>query len=168
MDWVAHSSKWLDLIKKYRYVLLVLLAGIFLMALPESDKTQPQTEPVSPVAETKPDLQVSLAEILSQIEGAGKVRVLLTQAAGEKTLYQTDEDITAGENSSDIRRDTVIVTDSDRVQSGLIQQVNPPTYLGAIVLCQGADSASIRLSIVEAVANVTGLSTDKITVLKMK
>ena len=32
----------------------------------------------------------------------------------------------------------------------------------------GADSASVRLAIVSAVGSVTGLSTDKITVLKMK
>ena len=55
-----------------------------------------------------------------------------------------------------------------RKQTGLVQQVNPPTYLGAVIVCQGADSASVRLAIVEAVGSVTGLSTDKITVLKMK
>jgi len=49
-----------------------------------------------------------------------------------------------------------------------VQQVNPPTYLGAVIVCQGADSASVRLAIVSAVGSVTGLSTDKITVLKMK
>ena len=62
---------------------------------------------------------------------------------------------------------TVIIS-SNREESGLIQQIHPPIYQGAIILCQGADSAAVRLSIVDAVANVTGLSTDKITVLKMK
>ena len=117
-------------------------------------------------AETEPrqDLQTGLEEILSQIQGAGRVRVLLTQREGERTVYQTDEDST----SSGIRSDTVLLNGSDRSQTGLVQQVNPPTYLGAVIVCQGADSASVRLAIVSAVGSVTGLSTDKITVLKMK
>ena len=93
-----------------------------------------------------------------------RVRVLLTQREGERTVYQTDEDST----SSGIRSDTVLLNGSDRSQTGLVQQVNPPTYLGAVIVCQGADSASVRLAIVSAVGSVTGLSTDKITVLKMK
>ena len=79
-------------------------------------------------------------------------------------MYQTDEDSA----SSGVRSDTVLLNGPDRSQTGLVRQVNPPTYLGAVIVCQGADSASVRLAIVEAVGSVTGLSTDKITVLKMK
>ena len=168
MDWAEVSNRGMEFIKKYRYVLLVLLAGIFLMALPDGEKAQTETEVPAIESTAQPTLQDSLAEILSQIEGAGKVRVLLTQAAGEQTIYQTDEDISTSENSSDIRRETVIITDSGRGETGLIRQVNPPTYLGAVVLCQGADSAKVRLAIVEAVMSVTALSSDNITVLKMK
>ena len=168
MDWAEVSNRGMEFIKKYRYVLLVLLAGIFLMALPDGEKAQTETEVPAIESTAQPTLQDSLAEILRQIEGAGKVRVLLTQAAGEQTIYQTDEDISTSENSSDIRRETVIITDSGRGETGLIRQVNPPTYLGAVVLCQGADSAKVRLAIVEAVMSVTALSSDNITVLKMK
>ena len=132
----------------------------------KSEEPEVQSQP----AETQPppELQDSLADILSRIAGAGKVEVLLTEAAGEQICYQTDEDISTGENASDMRRETVLVTNADREETGLVKQVNPPTYLGAIVLCQGADNATIRLSIVEAVMSVTGLSSDRITVLKMQ
>ena len=40
--------------------------------------------------------------------------------------------------------------------------------MGAIVVCQGGDNATVRLAIIEAVSNVTGLGADKISVLKMK
>lgn len=157
MDWVTLRSRGKELVRKYRYVLLVVLAGLFLMALPDGKNTKAAPEP-------RQDLQTGLEEILSQIQGAGRVRVLLTQREGERTVYQTDEDST----SSGIRSDTVLLNGSDRSQTGLVQQVNPPTYLGAVIVCQGADSASVRLAIVSAVGSVTGLSTDKITVLKMK
>ena len=80
----------------------------------------------------------------------------------------TDDDITYAENSRDTRKKTVVVTGSSREETGLVSQLLPPTYRGAVILCQGADNAQVRLSIVEAVSNATGLSTDKISVLKMK
>ena len=164
MDWVTLRSRGKELVKKYRYVLLVVLAGLFLMALPDGKNAKAEPQPIAAETESRQDLQSDLEEILSQIHGAGRVRVLLTQREGERTVYQTDEDST----SSGERQDTVLLNEADRSQMGLVRQVNPPTYLGAIIVCQGADSASVRLAIVQAVGSVTGLSTDKITVLKMK
>lgn len=166
MDWVTIKSRGMEGLKRYKYVLAVILAGIFLMALPEKKTEAPKTAQV-PAAQ-EPSLQESLSELLSHLEGAGKVKVLLTQSEGSKTLYQTDEDRSAGETTTDRRIKTVLVTNSAREETGLIRQVNPPTYQGAIVLCQGGDNDRIRLAIVEAVANATGLTTDHITVLKMK
>jgi stage III sporulation protein AG len=102
------------------------------------------------------------------IRGAGKVQVLLTVAAGEEYLYQTNSDISTSANGSEARTDTVTVTDSQRNDTGLLRQVNPPVYLGAVVVCQGADRAEVRLAIVEAVSTYTGLGADRISVLKMK
>ena len=62
----------------------------------------------------------------------------------------------------------MIITDSDRKEEGLITQVDPPVYQGAIIVCQGADRGAVRLAIVEAVSRVTGLGADRISVLKMK
>ena len=164
MDWVTLRSRGKELVRKYRYVLLVVLAGLLLMALPDGKNAKADPEPAAAETESRQDLQTDLEEILSQIQGAGRVRVLLTQREGEQTVYQTDEDSA----SSGVRSDTVLLNGADRSQTGLVQQVNPPTYLGAVIVCQGADSASVRLAIVAAVGSVTGLSTDKITVLKMK
>lgn len=166
MDWLAVKEKAGYFLRKYRYVLLILLVGIVLMCLPGGE--EPEQERVSPEQtdgmSATPDPEERLRQILSQIEGAGKVEVLLTPLAGEETVYQTDEDLSANGD----RMETVIITDAQRAQHGLVKQVNPPVYLGAVVVCQGADRATVRLAIVEAVANATGLGADKISVLKMK
>lgn len=168
MDWISVSSKWMDYIKKYRYVALVLLAGLVLMALPEGEDAQENTIQAKEETVCQENLEDALSQILSQIEGAGKVKVLLTEAAGEEILYQTDQDISQSEQGRDDRRETVLVTDTQRSQEGLIRQVNPPQYQGAIVLCQGAGSPAVKLSVAEAVSDATGLTFDRITVLKMK
>ena len=41
-----------------------------------------------------------------------------------------------------------------------------PTYRGALVVCQGGDRAEVKLAVTEAVAALTGLSADRITVAK--
>ncbi len=130
------------------------------MLLPE------RTEPVesAPIVESIPTLEERLEALLGQIEGAGQVRVLLTEESGRETVFQTDSQI-SGESRSD---DTVLVEDNDRAEIGLVRQTLEPVYRGAVVLCQGADRPSVKLAIVEAVRCVTGLGADAISVLKMK
>lgn len=153
--------------EKYKYVLLILLLGIFLMALPQKQKNdrQPEQSAAVPEDQSADSMEKRLEAILSQVDGAGGVRVLLTEAAGEEIIYQTD--LAPGMDGTS-RVDTVIISGSSRAEGGLVRQINPPTYLGAIILCQGAKSAAVRLAITEAVANATGLRYDRITILKLK
>lgn len=168
MEWKSWVSQITEFLKKYRYAALVLLLGVVLMLIPaggeETEQAAPQEIQVQPVQ----TMQEQLEDILSQIQGAGKVRVLLSYASGEEILYQTNDDIVTGTDSSTIRQDTVTVTDADRNETGLVKQVIPAAYLGAIILCQGADSASVRLAIADAVSKITGLGTNQISILKMK
>ncbi len=160
------KEKILNWVGKNKYVILVLLIGLAFLLIPQKSTTE-KTEQTQPVQLQQTDITQELTQILSQVDGAGKVKVMLTVKTGQTTVYQFDESVSGGENGSE-NRDTVIITDSDRVQSGLIQRIDPPQYCGAIILCTGADSPTVRLGIIEAVSKVTGLGTDRISVLKMK
>ena len=168
MDVAALRTKAAEFAKKYKFVAIILMVGIVLMALPTGRKEESSTVYEQEKTQQTLSINDALAEILCKIEGAGNVKVLLTVASGTETIYQTDDRVSVSENNSTTQIDTVTVTDSNRNETGLIKQVNPPTYQGAIILCQGANSASIRLAIVDAVSKVTGLSSDHISVLKMK
>lgn len=156
-----------EVLKKYKYACIVVVVGILLMLLPVGEQTTKTQQTEEQEKETV-SVEERLGDILSQIKGAGKVRVMLTVASGEETVYQSDQNLTSDGNGSTSQKDTVTVTDKDRGQSGLVTQVNPPKYQGALIVCQGADDASVRLAIVEAVSSLTGLGTDKITIAKMK
>lgn len=157
----------ISLLKQYKYVALVLLVGIALMLLPSGGDTESAPTTSEEIVQES-TLEERLAQILSKMEGVGKTEVLLTIGAGEETRYESNEDQSTGQETGSYHRETVIITDADRNEQGLIQQVIPPIYQGAIIVCQGGDSAAVRLAIVEAVSNATGLTADKITVLKMK
>ena len=165
MEFKKMTGKLQNLAGKYRYALLVLVIGIALLLIPGKSGGDWKVVNES-ISEPKQSAltQDALAEILQSIHGAGKVKVLLSISTGEETLYQTDT-----ETATDSQKiQTVIITDSQRNEAGLIRQVNPVTYLGAIVVCQGADSPAVRLAITQAVTKITGLGADAICVLKMQ
>ena len=167
MDGIRWKDNVKSVFSKYRYAILILVLGLLLMIWPGSDRTQ-ATESSAETAASANDLQEELASILSQIQGVGNVQLLLTQQRGPETLYQQDEDMDSDTDSSSFRRDTVILTDQTRAETGLVRQVLPPVYLGAVVVCQGGDQPQVQLAVVEAVCAATGLTADKVTVLKMK
>jgi len=166
MDWLKKKDNILVLIKRYKYVMVILLTGILILMMPE--KKDPQPTNYTEQIQTNLDLQEALINILKRIEGAGDVDVLLTEKKGEEIIYQADSDLTSGSNTESENRKTLIITDENRAEKGLIRQVNPPVLQGAVVVCQGADDPTVRLSVANAVSAVTGISTDRISVLKMK
>ena len=170
MDFTVIRNKLGGWWKKYRYVVIVLAAGILLMLIPTGSKRIDDpvyTEPLQEQGQVE-SIAEELEGILSKINGAGKVKVLLTYAAGERTIFQTNERNTSTQDSQSKDTETVLITDGNRKEEALVAQVLAPEYLGAVIVCQGAEDPSVRLAISEAVSKATGLGADRISVLKMK
>ena len=60
------------------------------------------------------------------------------------------------------RRWETVMDDSRAVVTGRTS----PVYRGALVVCQGGNQPAVRLAVTEAVAALTGLTADRITVAK--
>ena len=168
MDRVKVKQAFVDFVTKYKFAVLVFTVGLLLMILPDAKDAQQPEIKQDIVSAQKDSMDEKLSEILSCVNGAGQVQVMLSYEAGPQTVYQTDWNVSEGEKSKSEKVDTVTVTDSARNQTGLIQRIDPPICMGALIVCQGADNPSVKLAIVEAVTRITGLSSDKICVLKMK
>ena len=167
MDIEKWTQKIPALMKKYRYSIIAIFAGLAILLIP-GRKAAVEEITVLTEETVQKDMAQELSAILSKIEGVGKVEVMLTIRSGETTYYQRDEDISTNGDSSTLRQETIILTDADRNEHPLITQVVPPQYLGAVIVCQGADQPSVKWAIVEAVSKATGLGADQISVLKMK
>ena len=158
-----------EAVRKYKYVWIVLLFGILLMLIPGPVDREAETQiQITEKVQTQEDMEIRLESLLSEVAGAGQVRVLLSVSQGEQTIYQTDSSYSQGQNNTDSRTQTILITDSQRNETGLVHQRIPPKYLGAIILAQGADDPVVKLAIVEAVGKITGLGADRISVLKMQ
>ena len=156
----------IECIIRYRWAAIVILIGLVLITIP--DNTSDTSIPVQEESVRDISLQQELEEMLSKLDGAGKVKVLLTPAVGSETYYQTNVDEHSSVDSTDRQEDTVLIAGNDRRESGLIRRIDPPVYRGAIVLCQGAGKPQVKLAVVDAVSTATGLTSDKISVWKMK
>ena len=170
MDLRVIAVKVTDALKKHRYAMLVLIIGLVLMVIPtpSTKKSDAVTNKPNLVVTEEHTLQQQLKELLSQVDGAGKVEVMLTIGTGEETVYQCNENTSVNTNADSLQKTVVTVTDSQRNETGLIRQVNPPVYIGAIVVCEGAENPVVKLAMVDAVSKATGLGANCISVLKMK
>lgn len=155
--------------KKYRYVLLTALLGLFLLLLPGGETAQKRTEGTESEGFDRAALQREMEEILSEIEGVGKLSLMLTvEGGGEKQLAR-DESASVRASDTDeeqSRKTETVVLGSGSGAEVVITQSYYPRFVGALVVCEGADSASVRLTVTQAVGALTGLSSDQITVAR--
>lgn len=124
-------------------------------------------------------LSSQLENILREIDGVGKVKVLITYSQTSQTipLYNedtsqkdTEEKDTTGGTRKVIETDTkkdVIYQETNGNKTPITQSVISPKMEGAIVTAQGATNTNVKTNIIQAVEAVTGLATHKIQVFAM-
>lgn len=168
-------QKLFKLFQKYKYLILVIGIGILLIVWPKSTEKSPEGTQSEYLAFSVGEMEKELTETLSKMEGVGSVRVMLTLKADMEVRYLEDIDEktrTEWENGqvvsqeSESKGKTVLSGQSGTGGPVVIQRVYP-IYQGALIVCEGADNASIQLRIKEAVSGLTGLSGAAVTVSKM-
>ncbi len=147
---------------KYKYAVLAAAVGVALMLWPVRSGAPSGGED----RQEYRDLQREMEEVLGRISGVGQVRVMLTEEdGGERRLAA---DVTAsrrGESEYSESSKTVLAGGSGRGEA-VVTGSRAPTYRGALIVCQGADRAAVRLAVTRAVAALTGLPTGRIAVEK--
>ena len=155
------------LLDKYKYVLLVILAGVILLLWPAGEREQPQ-ERASQSAPGEFDLEAlegKLSQALSQVEGAGRVTVTLTVKSGLEQVPLTDRSTSVSERGNSVEEKTVVISTGSG-QEAVVRMQRSPVFQGAVVVSQGADRAEVRLLLTQAVSALTGLGADRIAVCK--
>lgn len=166
------ARRWIDMLKKYRIVLLFTVLGSLLLLWPDGSETA-EVSAASAGTEEFDRLQVQqeMEQILAAIEGAGNLRLMLTVSSG--TQRELAEDSTLRYSGTKVspseyerKNETLTVSQGSGTQEVVVTRSVYPDYIGALVVCEGADSASVRLAITQAVSVLTGLSSEHITVVR--
>lgn len=163
------KEKWRDILKKYRFAALVALAGVVLMLLPGKKDSMPDAETAEGETFSLEESERRMAEVLGAMDGVGRVQVMLTLRSGETLSLAEDSSASQG-SGGDVRRESQVLTVNrgSGKQEVVVTQRMYPVYQGAVVVCQGAGNSQVRLTVIDAVSVLTGLSSDKISVVKWK
>ena len=169
-QWERLPQKAAELFQKYKYVLLVIAAGIVLLLLPlggeenpASGGTESQNENGEETFQVE-EMERRLEEALSRVDGAGEVTVVLTVKSGARQILAQDSSRSGEEGSTS----TVVVSTGSGTEDAVVLQQVYPQYQGARVVCPGGGDPAVCLKLVDAVSALTGLGADKISICKSK
>ena len=124
-------------------------------------------------------LKKKLENILSKIQGVGKVKVFINYSQSSETVAmynenskvsQTEETDTSGGKrvieSTDSQKD-IVFKEENGEKIPITQKIIQPKIEGAIITAQGANDATTKSNIMQAVEAATGIATHKIQVFEM-
>ena len=167
------------------------LAGVLLLviALPTEQKKQQETElsqgkesgveqPAANYSGYEKELERKLEEILTAMEGVGKVEVMITlQDNGEQVLEKdisrnsqevTEEgEVKRNTYESHYQEETVFVKESGNEGQPFIAKESVPAVEGVLVVAEGGGNGKVAKNISDAVLALFPVEVHKIKVVKM-
>ncbi len=180
--WLQSKNK-----KNGNLLFLIFLIGIVFLLIggslkdftgvaEETEESEPTLQLLeSPQSTSASDLEVRLSDILSKVEGAGAVEVMVTYKSSEEKILAVDsyleqsgsnelgKEVTSKEEIS-----TVLVEDASRSTEPFVIAEKMPAVEGVIIVAEGGDNSIIQQGLHSAVQAVLGVEAHKITILKMK
>ena len=124
-------------------------------------------------------LEARLEAFFALVEGAGKVRVMISPFAGRETVFAVDvnksEALTTETDGQGGARETrqqqsqektVMVTDRQGTDRPLILREIEPAIGGVVIIAQGGDNPMVRDALTRAARAVLGLDAHQIQILK--
>lgn len=119
-------------------------------------------------------LETKLENILSNISGVGNVKVLLTYNETEELIpVYNESDKRSTTNEVDSEGGTRVIEEADNSKEVVYQNDEiitqkkiSPKIEGAIITATGANNATVKANIIQAVEAATGLATHKIQVFE--
>lgn len=155
--------------KKRLFIIVAGIVGVLLLVvsefIPESEEDVEITENDDEMSFTsyEKDIEERLKNLIESIDGAGNVQVMVTIESGDEKVYATESKKT--ENNEE---KSYVLVDIEGSDSGLLLKIAQPEIRGVAIVCQGADSPTVRNAVVGAVTSVLGISSNRVNVSKMK
>ena len=161
----------LKMIKKHWLLIAALVLGIALLGVSGRSNEEPATVKTSRVPEFSLEAEEKrIADALENIAGVGEVSVVLTLKSSVEQRVARDESTeyrTLSEGYELNSESAAVLFKGDNGEEPVVLKYLYPEYKGALIVADNI-GASLRLELTNAVAALTGLSTDKISVVPGK
>ena len=158
--------------------LLLIFLSSFLPTDTGEKKAEKTDEPPPTASDSAEDyrktLEQELGAIISAIDGAGSVRVMITMDSTTEDVFAVDRSESenrSGSESSDeqsVQRseenEYVIIKGKDGSEQTVVKKQKMPEIRGVLVVCTGGASAVTREKVTAAVAVALGISQSRVMV----
>ena len=165
------------------FILIIIITVIAINAIWNGEKTEENKEDdikfetdkqLAKVSETKinedaseADMQSKLENILSNMQGVGKVKVLITYSESSEVVAMYNENSQTSQieekdsgggtrttTQNDVQKD-VIYKEENGEKMPITQKVVSPKIEGAIVIAEGANDVNVKNNIIQAMEAAT-------------
>lgn len=161
--------------KKMIVMLILGAVGIVLILLSEFTSAKPKEKTAenenNSFYEYESEIETRLSSIITQINGVGRVNVMVTLKSGEENNYAYNETYQNknGEQSNDRKEESeYVVIDGERGDECVLLRTDFPQVQGVVVVCDGGDNNTVKNDVTNAVSALLDINTNNISVLKMK
>ena len=140
-----------------------------------------EIEKINSTEEYERYMENKLEQAISVMEGAGKVKVIVTVSASKELVVEKDMPVTRSntvENDSEggsrnvnelnSMEETVYDRKSDGTSSPYVVKTLQPLVEGVVVIAQGGDRPEVKKNITEAIVALFDIEPHKIKIVKMK
>ncbi len=149
--------------KKTQIAIILILSVVLLLFFNLSYKTDNANIKVDNVNEYVSRLEEKLSKTLSQVEGAGRVSVIINVESGMQTILANKTIVNESANGKETETTPIIVNGKTVVLKELY-----PEITGVLIVAEGASNISVRSKLQQATISLLDIDLNQIEILKMK
>lgn len=150
--------------KKALFIVALAIAGMLLILFSDDSKDIKELSVSETSSEFTENYEEELQKLISKIEGAGRVSVMITYESGEESVFASDKEESFRNGEQKIKNDYIIV-DGEKGETGLKIKSIYPEIKGVAVVCSGASDPVIKERIVSVVSALFDISTKNISIV---
>lgn len=166
--------------KKNKVLIIVIIIAILVLAFgnfggenKNSQKTVTEKESSLQIEDYIAENESRLEEILTAVQGAGRVKVMITVSEKSEKVVATDKKSQTKqevekENSvrDSVQESTTVIYGSGTEEKPFVIKEKLPAISGVVVAATGAGDEGVKLELYEAVKALYGLSGHRIKIVK--
>ena len=169
-------------IKKVKHldiVIAVAVVGLALLFIVSSFTSTGESATVAVKEVDYLELEDRVCDVLSEIKGAGRVKVMInfsdtgeivTATTNNSSTDKTVDTSSSGDRTTESKTDSVspVIIQRDGEDTPLIVKEIAPEVLGVVVVAEGADNVGVRINLLQAVQTLLNVKADKVEIFAMK
>ena len=171
-DFKSRLTEMMKKLKNDKKALLTVIIGllgmllVLLSEIPSSVSGDGKSEKTVQTEFYNDNLERETEILISKIEGAGKVSVMLTYEATEETVWAKDINSKNGGGESADKEEKHIIVDTSAGETGLAVKVIYPKVRGVAVVCSGGEDPVVISRIKSLVSALFDIGSNRISIAR--